>query len=136
MQFDFQVPVVNKVESNLLQEAAMSIGFSASCLGGKAIAIPFYNNLVLLFNISNKVISHNSRTYSYDEAARCNLGPYGQVITASEMFAKLCEPPVPQIKIGNYVVKFECDKIKVGCTTVSNDTVKAIYEQIFTKLGE
>lgn len=37
----------------------------------------------------------------------------------------------PSIMIGDNAVIFQKDGIKVGCTTVSHDTVKQIYERIF-----
>ena len=37
----------------------------------------------------------------------------------------------PSIMIDKYNVEFHEDHIEVGCTTVSHDTVKQIYERIF-----
>lgn len=61
----------------------------------------------------------------------------GTAIPITEFIAKMLgiAPAPPPIKIGEHTVVFGTSSIKVGCTEVPHDTLKAVYERVFGGKG-
>ncbi len=71
---------------------------------------------------SDHIQINGNKTLSFNA-----VGKRGKQLT----FDELCELLNPQIKVGDHIVEFTDDGIKVGCTNVHRDVIREIYNECF-----
>lgn len=106
--------------SQFLQEFCFSHGITWDNVDNK-IAFQFLDKPYLIINLTSRFIYWHTDAKSNQE------------ISLSEIIAIIkALPEFPKIKLGSYDVLFNQDKsgIKVGCTSVTKDQVKQIWEAL------
>jgi hypothetical protein len=66
---------------------------------------------------------------NYKEKSMTNTISFEEFL---KKFAEFATQPAP-LKIGEYTAEFKDNGVQVGCTFVDKETVRAIYERLFSK---
>lgn len=106
--------------SGLYIITAAKISYEKNWIGGIVFKIKHHIIKDLIINIK----ANGAEKYSIWEHS-------GKDIEIEEIEIKKYKKIFPKIKIGNNIVDFTDEGIKVGCEEISKEVIKQIYEQLF-----